>query len=385
MDLYPQNDDDGEFTDSGDPELVRLATPVDFRDGFSIFKLLNKKMYRLNREADNGEDYEDLIERLNKENSIEDEKSVFDEWKAGFLGSSRAVHQFVGIRIEKTTESSESLSNQTGTSSVASTLNQKAKSFSDSKFGMAGGKTGFGAFDSMVQAASDVASGLTEALAVDGIASAVKGTGYFDIPDRWIDSSFTKSYSFSMKLYPSSGSKYAIFQSLYYPYLSTMGFAFPRSTGENSYTSPNVISIYSKGKFACPLGIVDSYTVKRGRPEHGWTGERLPLCLDIQFTVKDLSPTMFLSVGGDGLLGDNSPISVLLGKNANTTMYLNTLSGLGLADIHYTMRQLKRRWSSAWKLLSSQTFNSASMGMWLGELPLCKAVGSFSNSRLSTR
>ena len=115
-----------------------------------------------------------------------------------------------------------------------------------------------------------------------------------------------------------------------------MAGTLPRGIGKNLYTSPFICSAYSKGMFAVPAGMVDSISIKRGLPEFGWTHQNLPTSVDVSFTIKDLSPSLYVSLAGNSIL---DPFK----GNSSMHEYLTTLSGVGLADRLFGFRKLQRR------------------------------------------
>lgn len=369
--IYPNEVDDGKgygqragYPDDCLPEIIKHHC--------DIFYILSKKQRRLDRSVDTGISIEEAVDRagglnVNKTED-DDELGFWTKFSTNFKGASRSSFLFVGFRVEKTTSSSESLSNSTGTSSIASTLNSKAKSAADTRFSMSDFKTGFDVVDKVSGALGSFVQGVSSSLSIDGIAAAVKGTGYFDIPDRWEDSKFSKNYNFTMKLRTPYGDKLSFFQRIGIPLAMIMGAAFPRSTGRNSYTSPFVIQAFCKGMFGIPLGIIDSLTITRGRSEHGWSYEKIPTAVDITFTIKDLSPAMFLSVSGD-------LVQEIMGNNDNMQEYINTLCGLGLSDRYFTLEKLKRKVKTLLNIGKNKTFNPYFIGASVGNLPVFRCVG----------
>lgn len=247
---------------------------------------------------------------------------------------------YVGFRIEKSVDSSESISNTTGPSSIASTLNSKTSSAADAKFSTGGGKTGVTVIDAAVTSVADVIKGVTGALGAGGATEIISGNGRFDIPDIYKDSSFTTNCNFSVALHSPYGDPVSIYQSIYIPLAMLLAAAMPRGIGSNMYTSPFLIRAYCKGMFSVPLGIIESMTIKRGLPEFGWSYNQLPTSVNVSLNIKNLSPAMFLSIADQGVLD-------AFKHNNNMQEYMSTLSGIGLAERTFQLPNIKRKLKAA--------------------------------------
>jgi hypothetical protein len=145
--------------------------------------------------------------------------------------------------------------------------------------------------------------------------------------------------------------------------------ALPRGIGASAYTSPFMINAYCKGMFAIPLGIIDNMTIKRGLAEHGWADSDLPTAVDVSFSIKDLSPAFFLSLA-------DAKFTKVFNSNSNMQEYLNTLSGLGIAERTFLSAKVKRKAAIAWQVQKSTTFNPTFWGISAGA---SKYVRLFSN------
>lgn len=339
-------------------------SPTHNKNGWDIYSILCKK-YTYNKVGEHGADspesIDDIVDKNIKEGYAFDPEGKKDTWleeymtglKAGF----RDTLTYVGFRIEKSVDTSESVSNSTGESSLAATLNDKSSQAQDAKFTFAGGTTGVGVLDAFIEGSKGVLAGLSESVGVDGLGAALIGSGRLDIPEVWTDSSFSKSYSFNMALRAPYGDPTTIMESIYIPLAMIMAGALPRAVGQNAYTSPFLVSAYSKGMFSIPLGIIDSLTIKRGSEEHGWNYQNLPTCIDISFSIKDLSPTMYMAIA------DGKKWLDVFGQNSTFQEYLLTLSGTGLAERKLWIKNMKRRIAMAEQILRHNRLNAISWGI----------------------
>lgn len=279
-----------------------------------------------------------------------------DAFKSGLYDA----NLFVGFRVEKSVDTSESISNSTGQNPVAQQLNAKYEAAQNIKSTLmrgsfVGGQIGT-AVEEIIQGLSNVVSGVASTFGVQGISEAVLGSGRIDIPEAWTDSSFSKNYSFNLALRSPYGDPMSIYQSIYVPLALILGASLPRAVGAASYTSPFLVRAYCKGMLGIPLGIIDSVTIKRGSDQHGWNSARLPTAIDVSFTIKDLSPAMYMSMSDSERIWD-----VVTGENSTFQEYLSTLSGLGLNERLRWMYKVRRK---AEILLHSVYANRLSPAAW---------------------
>lgn len=281
------------------------------------------------------------------------------QFSEGFVGTVYNALAYVGFRVEKSTDSSESVSNSIGTSEVAGFINSKSQAVRDAKFNAMYGKTGSATLDMigdfLGKVANKTSAFIDNTAGTEGLTALATGSGMIDIPEVWKDSSMSKSYSFNLHLRSPYGDPLSVIQSLYTPLAMLLAAALPRSTGHASYSTPFICRAYCKGMFAVPLGMIESMSIKRGSDVNGWTYQRLPTAIDINFTIKDLSPCMYMGMAdltvqsGIGGLGEFDPTNLTdvwngaFGGNGNFQEYLLTLSGMGLAERVTMLPQLKRK------------------------------------------
>lgn len=357
----------------GMPELLRTH-------GMDILTILSKKSSYDGLKGADKITLEEMVEALEVDPDYSGNRP---DHKIGFWeGLKKAETEamlYVGFRIEKSVDSSESASNATKESALTQMVNAKVSQQKELAFNL-GGLMNAGMLGTVLTTIKDgimgVAEGVTDIFKIQGGMEVLKGSGFIDIPEVWASSSFSKSYSFNFQLRTPYGNKFSIFYSLYIPLALLMAGAFPRAVGANSYTSPFLVRAYSKGMFAIPMGIIDSITIKRGGAEYGWSVDSLPTCIDVSFSVKDLSPLMYVALAG------NSKWDQIFGQNSSFQEYLLTLSGVGIAERTLAGRLLKKRAAAVLKIASNNTFNATSMGFRLGNSKIGRAAAAFSISRL---
>lgn len=254
-------------------------------------------------------------------------------WQTVFAKSALGATQFIGFRVDKSTDASESFSNSTSPSAFAENFNAKVKEVASQSIdmGIKGASSGDSWLESVVEDIKSIGVGILEGLkAIDFIgltdlANAVMTGAFIDIPEQYSGSDFNKSHSLSFQLRSPYGDKVSIYQSIIVPLFCILAGALPRAGGANSYVQPFLCRVYCKGMFAIPMGIIDSISIKRGDSEFGWTYDNIPTCVDVNISIKDMSPIMYMMI-------NDAAFSDILGSDSAFNEYLLTLSGVGLFE-----------------------------------------------------
>ena len=310
-------------------------------------------------------------------------------WKGVMNGGELALTEslrYVGFKLEKSTSSSESASNSTKEAAFLSMVNGQVSAGREATFAMSSlanaGLIG-GAMKTVYGAIEGVVKGVADSVGLIGGVEMLKGAGFLDVPELWANSHFAKSYTFSFQLRSPYGDPLSIFYSLYIPLAMMLAGALPRSVGQNTYTSPYLVRAFSQGMFAIPLGIIDSINIKRGNAEYGWANGSgmLPTEIDIDFTIKDLSPIMHVALM-DGGFEDWLKI---FGQNSTFQEYLLTLSGVNIAQRSLVLERLKQRSKALLKILSNNKLNPMMIGFSLGNTKLGRVMTMMTPSQLPGR
>ena len=255
------------------------------------------------------------------------------------------------------TEMSESFSNSTTDSSLASTINGYSDQVNEIRF-LLGEGSGIENMmndaakmveDGIISGLADSFSSLTGSMLTDlaskGSSTVISG-GKLVFPKIWQDSSFSRSYSFNIKLRSPDHDNVSIFFNIMVPYMHLLALTLPVSHEDNanSYNAPFLLKAYCKGLFNINDGIITDLSVTRGG-ECQWNDDGLPTQMDISISIEDLYSSLFMSK----LNEFKPPILINQMKNAwsivqNTAMmdYLANLSGLNIAeeDIVRTARMI---------------------------------------------
>ena len=319
-----------------DNNAIPKKLPYVLQHGADIIYVLDRRRRREGKEPTD-------MTRLEK--LLSDAKKGTSNFFKTYANAAMREHMFVGWRIERGTDMSESVSNQVGEPSIASKLKSMVDSAKEAQITMARGNFGDGIIASIGEGLNKFLQGATESAGNvlhlgPAISIVKKGTAYFDIPDIWKGSSFsTNDFSFQIQLRAKSSNPMIVYQCIYIPLAMWIAAAFPIGIGENTYTSPFLLQAYSRGLFSIKTGIVTNLSIKRGLSEYGWGRNGLPTAIDLNITMKDMSPAMYIPMRA------NNPKSLLQGGDGMRT-YLATLSGLGVTELIDKYENLRRRWKT---------------------------------------
>lgn len=370
MNLTAMEDDTGDIATAGIPDILKTH-------GLDILTILSRKNWYDKLETGDASATSPTTDEILKELATNPlyESSMWERGVTGAaLGFTEAL-RYVGFRIEKSAESSESASNTTKEPEILSAINSAVSSGQSSTFTMkslaetAPGKVAQVAYDGIM----GIISGAASSMSLTGGVEMLKGSGFVDIPEVWASSNFTKSYNFDFQLRTPYGDPLSIFYSLYIPLAMIMAGSFPRSVGENAYTAPFLVRAYCQGMFAIPLGIIDSITIKRGAAEYGWADNMLPTQIDVSFSIKDLSPIMHIAIADGGI----SDWTNILGQNSSFQEYLLTLSGTNIAQRTLIKELLKKRAKALLTILSNNKLNPMMFGFSLSNTRLGRMITKF--------
>ena len=137
---------------------------------------------------------------------------------------------------------------------------------------------------------SDISANLTKIL---GSANHIITGSNIIFPELWSDSTYSKSYSFTVDLVSPYGDKESCYLNVIVPMMHLIAISMPRQTSANSFGSPFLVKLFAKGWFSCDLGIVDSITIEK--QADSWNVHGLPNHVKVTLSVRDLYTAMSIS------------------------------------------------------------------------------------------
>lgn len=204
-------------------------------------------------------------------------------------------YKYLKLYVDPNASFSESTSNNTTQSQVANLFDTVEGLAKDIQF-LSGGD-GTSVLESAGGAISDATKALRDKYDASQTSNISKLIGLAEqsiqgsnviFPEIWGDATYNKSYQFTMNFISPYGDIESIFLNVIMPMMHVIALGLPRQTSANSFTSPFLVKVFSKGWFSCELGIVDSISIEKGGSGDAWNVHGLPNEVKVTISVRDL-------------------------------------------------------------------------------------------------
>lgn len=212
------------------------------------------------------------------------------------------------------TNISDSWSNSTGESMIASKINSVSDYGRELNFllGTVNSKTNPGSIldeltnpDALAEKVTNVTNFISGSLGQNSISSIFKSLtnsiqtvvagGKLVFPELWTESNFSRSYDVKLKLVSPDGDDLSIYLNIIVPILHLLGYTLPREyKNGHGYNSPFLVRGFYKGLFNVDMGIISDLTITKGK-ESAWTPSGIPSIVEVSFTIKDLYNDMYMT------------------------------------------------------------------------------------------
>lgn len=264
-----------------------------------------------------------------------------------------AATNFVQFYVDARSGVSESASNTTTQSKLASMLESGESLFKEIAFiAQSGGLAESKIKDFAENKLPEYVSGITGLGNTGGVISEVlnrisnsagsiiKGDNII-FPDIYQKSEYEKSYNITIDLRSPSGNKMSYYLNILVPLFHILALTIPKQSTANTYGSPFLIKAYYPGVFSCNLGIVNSISIEKNSSEDSWTVDGYPNQIKVTMNIKDLYSDLTLTPSG-------ITNTLLFLSNSSLIEYLATLCGINL-----TVPNLEKRVEFAVNLIKT--------------------------------
>ncbi|QDH47024.1 hypothetical protein PQC06_gp145 [Aeromonas phage LAh10] len=275
-----------------------------------------------------------------------------DSWLTQ-VGSLLMDHLYGGtdgitFRTEGTGAVSDSFSNASQQSAIASSFNNTVQAVQDFKFNMGGGVTGIEFIDKAMEIVKDSVTGLMAGSVVGNLPLALLGNSRVIIPEHWQDST-TSLHSETINLYFQApyAHPYSIATNVFLPVALIMPFFVPFSTGGAMYGSPFMVKSFARGKGIIRSGMVRNASMTWGEGPLGWTTDKKPLNCRITLDLVDFDPILSVPVtrvtNPLDLVNIAKQSSRYLGDIGKYNDWVNRVAGLDYIDTVLRYNDMNRR------------------------------------------
>lgn len=208
--------------------------------------------------------------------------------------------------LDSETSISESFSNSTTQSMIASTVNSISDMGKELNFLMGYSMSGTDILSTNADIADSVEALQSEVSRILGSGNmlgalanhltTVAAGGRIIFPEIWADSSFSRSYNCNFKFVSPDPSPLSIYLNVIVPLLHLIGLVAPQSLDKNpnGYTNPFLVRAIYKGFFNIDMGIITDMSVNKGA-ECQWTPDGIPTSIEVSITIKDLYQVMSIT------------------------------------------------------------------------------------------
>jgi len=250
---------------------------------------------------------------------------ILDLVQTGFYGGLDGVT----FRVEGSTGAvTDTFSNSSGPSPMAQKFNSIVKAATDFKFDIAGGATGIGIIDGIMNTVKEAAIGYLSGTVIGNIPLALMNNSYVKIADHW-DGSTTNLHKEHYSIYSDCtyGHPYEQVHKIWTLLSLFLPFVAAFSAGGSSYTTPFLVKAFCQSRSIIRTGLITQAVFTFGTGDAGWTRDRKPLNLKIDFEVTDLEPIITVPIDRSlSLLDLTNPASVAQRLFTDDTGYNNWTS-----------------------------------------------------------
>ena len=242
---------------------------------------------------------------------------------------------------------SDAFSNTHAQSPLASKFNSVVKAANDFRFDVAGGATGIGIIDGVIDMFKESAIGALSGTVIGNIPLALVNNSYIKIADHW-DGSTTNLHkeSYSIFFNCNYAHPYEQIMKIWVPFSLFLPLVAPFSAGGSSYTSPFMCKAFCQGRSIIRTGMVENATFTWGAGERGWTRDRKPLNLRIDFSIVDLDPIISVPIDRSISLLEvpnlNGISKKILSDDTGYNNFLGRITGVTYLDTFLKYSRLNR-------------------------------------------
>jgi len=278
---------------------------------------------------------------------------------------------------------SDTFSNSAGPSPIADKFNSVVRAAHDLNFDMAGGATGIGIIDGIVERLKDGVQGVLAGSVLGNIPLALANNSYIKVPDHWQSSSVSlHRESYEIASYCNYAHPYEQVMKIWVLFSLLLPLVAPISAGGSAYTSPPLVKSFCQGRQFIRVGMVESIRFQFGEGETGWTRDKKPLNFKAQIEIVDLEPLVSVPINRSltvmDLTNPAAAVKRILSDDSAYNDYLGRVTGMTYLDTVLRYRRLNRMITTAGLNVKS-SFRADNVGAMLSDNLVGDILKSFSH------
>lgn len=247
---------------------------------------------------------------------------------------------------------SDSFSNSATRSGMADMFNSQVKSVNNLKFDLAGGTTGIGIVDKIVDGAKDIFMGLAAGMTIANIPMALMGNSFINIPEHWESSSANlHKETYTLKFKATYATLYSQITNIWVPFSILAAMSLPNSAGASAQTTPFMVKAFCQSRQIIRNGMIGNISFRFGDGPAGWTKSRHPLNMTVELDIYDMDPAVSIpttrSLGLADLTNPAAFAATVLTDTGKYNDWISRLTGVEYLDTVLKWSRLNRRLTSA--------------------------------------
>lgn len=312
------------------------------------------------------------VEQIDK---YSQQEQAYQNSKSGlsYLGKEiSGVSQRLMYRIERNSSMNDGFQNEIGQSELESRIDGLSNAAKEVRF-LLGENDANSAdrketvdslgkiFGAGVEGVGNVVNGLLKNVdtAIPG-SKIINGAGNMLFPSIYKDSQYNPSYNIQIQLIAADGSPTCLARNIIIPLAYLMPFILPVQTTVNTYASPMLMRCTAPGWFFSDMCMVESATIERGDLAAYSKAHSMPTVLNINLTVRDLYPTMMMTLFAES--GTPDGIYKMYQNNTQFSQFLMNIAGVPIMEQDDKVMQAYK----TWQRVKGGFYSATSLSTWLG-------------------
>ncbi len=271
-------------------------------------------------------------------------------------------YEWVSFRVSNIETVSDGFSSNLTANSLADKINSIGKNIRE----LSVNTGGLLEADSMIrQTVGSVINSINEATGMGGLANALFGGIYLDMPKHWDSSSASFSkITYTVPCYLPYNNAVNRLLNLYIPFACILAGGAPLATGRHTHTAPFMCTCIDRGRQIIRTGMITDISIRRGGGNQGWDRDGRAMMFEIDFTVSSMDEIRAVPIMNSTL---KSAVSNMFTAHESPYQdWLLTIAAVELKDAVNKWPMLARNINRGAALFKSN-FSAAKLGMHLSE------------------